>query len=128
MDPNRYWPKQKLALTEMGLNKDWSIQVRLYKKSRLPQRHIMAGKPGLEPGTADPESSVLPLHHFPARGNYSGILYYKKGITLIRRSSYLFSVLLILAQVSRKDTVRLNTSFFAEESVVSTKKYPSLSN
>ncbi len=61
----------------MGLNRDRSIQVRLYKKSRLPQRHFLAGKPGLEPGTDDPESSVLPLHHFPACGNSSGILYYK---------------------------------------------------
>ncbi len=49
----------------------------------------LAGKPGLEPGTDDPESSVLPLHHFPARGNSSGILYYKKGISLIKMISHL---------------------------------------
>jgi hypothetical protein len=37
-------------------------------------------------------------------------------------TAYFSIALLILAQVSRKDTMRLNTSFSAEESVVSTQK------
>ncbi len=49
-------------------------------------------------------------------------------MSLNENKAYFSIALLILAQVSRKDTVRLNTSFSAEESVVSTKKYPSLSN
>ena len=51
---------------------------------------FLAGMPGLEPGTADPESAVLPLHYIPA--------------------------LLIFAQVSRRDTIRLNITFFSKKS------------
>ena len=73
----------------------------------------VAAPPGFEPEITDSESVVLPI-----------IL---RGNIFLNYSSDYFFFLLIFAHVSRKDTMRLNTSFSLEESL-STQKYPNRSN